>query len=168
MSSATTPAAVPQNSRRSAPLAIFLFRLALDAETRVRQGVEAVEADVLAALLALAELLGGLVQAPQRFVHMPEVAPFLRREQERLLALHRVRALVGHVERVAGEVSVGRLQAGVEGLAVVAELLHHAGPLLEQPLLEVLELLLAEAALVFGLRLPHCVSIFRALLLRRG
>src|SRR2546428_4216938 len=104
MSSATTPAAVAQNSRRSAPLAIFLFRLALDAETRVRQGIEAVEADDLARLLALAELLGGLVQASQRLVHMPEVTPFLRGPQETLLALHRVRALVSHVGALAGGV----------------------------------------------------------------
>src|SRR5437762_9443375 len=97
MSSRTTPAAVAQNSRRSAPLPIFLLRLALDAQARVRERVQPVEADVLAALLALAEFLGGLVQAAQRLVHVPEVAPFLRGAQERLLALHRIGALVGHV-----------------------------------------------------------------------
>src|SRR5881296_3654808 len=161
MSSATTPPAVSQNSRRSAPLAIFLLRLALDAQPRVRQRVQPVEADVLAALLALAEFLGGLVEPAQRLVHVPEVAAFLRREQELLLALHRVGALVGHVERVGGEVPVRRLQAGVEGFAVMAQLLHHAGPFLEQPLLEVLELFLAEAALGLGFRRHYRVPPFR-------
>src|SRR5581483_2433556 len=63
-SASTTAPAVIQNTRRSAPLAIFFLRLALDAQPRVRQRVQALEADVLAALLALAEALGRLVQAP--------------------------------------------------------------------------------------------------------
>src|SRR5207247_510089 len=61
------------------------------------------------------------------------------------------------VERVAGEVAVGRLQAGVEGLVVVAELLHHPGALFVEALLEMGQLLLVQAALGrlgfgFGLR----------------
>src|SRR5256886_1071399 len=88
-----------------------------------------------------------LEQPPQRLVHVPEVAPFLRGEQERLLALHGVGALIGHVERVAREVAVGRLQARVERLIVVAELLHHPGALLVEALLEVGQLLLAQATL---------------------
>src|SRR5256712_5366273 len=161
MSSRTTPAAVAQNSRRSAPLPICLLRLALDAQPRVRERVQPVEADVLAALLALAEFLGGLVQAAQRLVHVPEVAPFLRGEQKRFLALHRIGALVGHVERIAREVPVRRLQAGVERLAVVPQLLHDARPLLEQSLLEVLELFLAEAAFGLGFRRHYRVPPFR-------
>src|SRR5437762_12290707 len=86
-------------------------------EPRVRQGVEPLEQDVLAALLAFAELLGGLVQPPQGLVDVPQIATFLRGEQERLLALHGVRALVRHVERVAREIAVRRLQARVERLA---------------------------------------------------
>src|SRR5689334_12123262 len=153
MSRHSTPSVVPQNNRRSAALAIFLFRLALDAEARVRQRVEPVEADLLAALLARAEGLGRAVQAAQRLVHVPEVAPLLRREEERLLALHSIGALIGHMERIAGQVAVGRLQARVEGFAVVAELLHHARALLVQPFLQVLELFLAQALGRLRLRL---------------
>src|SRR3989441_7165089 len=127
-----------------------LFRLAADAQPGVRQGVQPVEADVLAALLALAVLLRRGVEAAQRLVHVPEVAALLRCEQERLLLLHRVGALVGHAERVAREIAVGGLEAGVEGFAVIAELLHHPVTLLVQPLLEVLQLLLVQA---FGLAL---------------
>src|SRR5207249_2796133 len=144
-SATRTAAAAAQNRRRSAPFAIFLFRLAADAQPGVREGVQPVEADVLAALLALTVLLRRGVQAAQRLVHVPEVAALLRREQERLLLLHGVGALVGHVERVAREVAVGGLEAGVEGFAVIAELLHYPVALLVQPLLEVLQLLLGQA-----------------------
>src|SRR6266705_702242 len=153
-SETTTAAAVPQNSRRSAAFTIFLFRLALDAESRVGEGVEPIEPDQLAALLAAPEPLGRAVQPAQRLVHVPQVPPFLRREQELLLALHRVGALIGHVERIAGEVAVRSLQARVERLAVVAQLLDHARPLFEQSLLEVGQLLLVQAitpATVLGL-----------------
>src|SRR5215467_2593150 len=118
-SAATTPTAVNQKRRRSAPLSIFFLRLALDAEARVRQRVEPVEADLFAALFARSEFLGRAVQAPQRFVHVPEVASFLRREQERLFALHGIRALIGHVEGVAREIAIGALEARVEGLVIV-------------------------------------------------
>jgi hypothetical protein len=50
------------------------------------------------------------------------------------------------VEGVAREVAVGRLQARVERLTVVAELLDDAGAFLEQPLLEMGQLLLIEDA----------------------
>src|SRR5256885_665766 len=146
-SAATTAPAVVQNRRRSAAFPIFFLRFALDAQPGVRERVEPLESDLFAALLALAEFLRRLEQAPQRLVHVPEVAPFLRGEQERLLALHGIGALVGHVERVAREVAVGRLQARVEGLIVVAKLLHYPGALLVEALLEVGELLLAQAAL---------------------
>src|SRR5687767_7101591 len=112
-SATTTAIAVPQNRRRSAAFTIFLPGLALDAETGVGQRIETVEADRLATLLAAAEPLGRAVQPARRFVHVPQVAAFLRREQERLLALHRVGALVGHVERIAREVAVGGLEARV-------------------------------------------------------
>src|SRR5439155_6102380 len=163
-SATTTAAAVPQKSRRSAPLTIFLLRLALDAQPGVGQGVEPIEPDRLAALLAAAEPLGRLVEAAQRLGHVPKVAAFRGREQERLLALHRIGPLVGHMEGVAREVAVGRLQARVEGLAVVAQLLHHALPLLQQALLEVGELLLVQTALGrlrFGFRRHYRVPPFR-------
>src|SRR5438270_7692296 len=133
-SATTTAAAVPQNTRRSTTLAIFLLGLAFDAEPRMRQRVEPLEQDVLPALLALAELLWRLIQPPQGLVDVPQIAALLRGEQERLLALHRVGALVRHVEGVAREVAVRRLQARVERLAVIAELPHQPGAPLEQPL----------------------------------
>src|SRR6266568_1608210 len=155
-SAATTAPAVVQNSRRLAALSIFFLRLALDAQPGMGQRVESLESDLLAALLALAEFLRRLEQPPQGLVHVPEVAPLLRGEQEGLLALHGVGALIRHMERVARQVAVGRLQAGVEGLVVVAELLHHPSALLVETLLQVGQLLLAQAALGrlgFGLRL---------------
>src|SRR3989442_12921218 len=112
-SAATPGAAVTQNSRRSAAFAIFFLGLALDAQPRVGQRIEPLEPDLLAALLAFPELLGSLVQPPQRLVHVPQVAALLGGEQERLLALHGVGPLVRHVERVARQVAVGRLEAQI-------------------------------------------------------
>src|SRR5882672_4718524 len=73
MSSTTTVPAVPQNIRRSAALAILFLFLALDAQPRVRQGVESFEGDFVAAGVAVAELVGSPVEAPERFVDVPEV-----------------------------------------------------------------------------------------------
>ena len=72
----------------------------------MRQRVEAVEGDVLAAAVALAVRLRRPVDPAQRLVDVPEEPPFLAGEEERLLALHGVGALVGHVERVAAQVTV--------------------------------------------------------------
>src|SRR6266566_4022368 len=158
-SETTTAAAVPQNSRRSAAFTIFLFRLALDAESRVGEGVEPIEPDQLAALLAAPEPLGRAVQPAQRLVHVPQVPPFLRREQELLLALHRIGALIGHVEGVAREIPVGRLEARIERLTVMTQLLDDAGALFEQPLLEMGQLFLVEAG--FGLQLRRLRRHYR-------
>src|SRR5690242_6380982 len=151
-SATTTAAAVPQNSRRSAPLAIFFLRLALDAQPGVRQRIEPLEQDVVPALLALAELLWRLIQSAQGLIHVPEIAAFLRGEEERLLPLHGVGALVRHVEGIAREVAVRGLEARVEGFVVIPELLHHPGALLEQALLEVGQLLLVQAFGGLGFR----------------
>src|SRR6188768_3657316 len=102
-SATTTAVAAVRKSRRSAPLGILFLLLARDAEPRVRQGIEAVEPDLGAAGLALPELVGGRVEAAEGLVHVPEIASFLRRHQELLLPLHRVGALVRHVERVGRE-----------------------------------------------------------------
>src|SRR5260370_28324533 len=79
------------------------------------------------------------------------------------MALHGVVPVVRHVERIAREIPVGRLQARVEGLAVVAELLHHAGALLLESLLKVGQLLLAEplGRLRLGFRRHYRVPPFR-------
>src|SRR6266478_1068657 len=150
-SATTTAPAVVQNSRRSAAFPIFFLRFALDAQSGVRQRVQSLEADLVAALLALAEFLRPLKQPPQRLVHVPEVAPLLRGEQERLLALHGVGALIGHMKRVAREVPIGRLQARVEGLVVIAELLHHPGALLEVGQLFLIQAALGRLGFGFGL-----------------
>src|SRR5205085_769385 len=73
------------------------------------------------------------------------------REEERLLALHRVGPLVGHVERVRAQIAVALLLARAEGLAVVTELLEDPLALLQQPLLEVAELLLGHRLELLGL-----------------
>ena len=102
----------------------------------MRQRVEPVEGDLVAALVAAAERLRRPIESSQRFVDMPEEAPFLAGEEEGLFALHRVRPLVGHVERIRV------LAVALEGLVVVPEFLEHPMAFLEQPLLEVRELLL--------------------------
>src|SRR5436190_742105 len=145
-SDTTTATAVPQNSRRSAAFTIFLSGLALDAEAGMGKRVEAIEADGFAALLAAAEFLRRLVEPAQRFVHVPEVPPFLRREQKLLLALHRVGALIGHVEGVARQVAIGRLEARVERCAVMTQLFDDAAALFQQRYLEMSQLLLVVAA----------------------
>src|SRR4051794_41321488 len=73
-----------ENSRRSAAgvkgsatLTIFFFLLAGDAQPGVRQGIQPREVDLLAALLAMPELLRIAVQAPKRLVHVPEITTFL-------------------------------------------------------------------------------------------
>src|SRR5690242_4000455 len=159
----TIATARPQNKRRLAPFAIFFLGLAPDAEPCVRERVESLEPDLLATLLAFPEFVGRLVEAPQGLVHVPQVAALLRREQERLLALHGIGPLVRHVEGIAREVSVRCLEARVEGLVVVAQLLHHAGTLLHQALLQMGELLLVEAfgRFGFGFRRHYRVPPFR-------
>src|SRR5215218_6744265 len=131
-----------QNSAALLRLRIFLALLALDAVARVRERVQPLERNVVAAVVALAERLRRPIETAQRLVDVPEEAAFLAREEERLLALHRVGTLVGHVEGVAAQVSIRLLRRGAERLVVVAELLEHALALLQQPLLEVLQVLL--------------------------
>src|SRR5512143_1838831 len=141
-SRAMTAATTPANRRRSAVLAILLFFLAVDAQPCVRQRVQPLDRDVLAAILSLAVLLGRGVEATERLVEVPEEAPLLRRHEERLLALHGVGALLGHVEGVRRQVAVGRRKGRVEALAVVAELLDRPRAFLQEPLLEMRELFL--------------------------
>src|SRR5215213_11856579 len=115
-------------------LSIFLALLARDAVARVRQRVEPLEGDLLAAAVAAAEGLRRAVEAAQRLVDVPEEAPFLAREQERLLALHRVGSLIRHVERIAAQIAVGLLRRRSERLAIAPQLLHGAAPLFHEPL----------------------------------
>src|SRR4029077_5311775 len=149
-SSATTVIRVPQKrGGLGLALSIFFALLALDAIPGVRKRVETLEADLPAAVVALAELLGIAIEPSKRFVDVPEETTFLAREQKRLLALHCVGSLIGHVERICAQIAVRTLRCRPESLVVVAQLLQHALPLLEETLLEVLKAL-------FGHRLRFC------------
>src|SRR3979409_1470459 len=119
-SSTTVASAAQANTCRSAPFAIFLFLLAGDTQSGMGQGVQALKIDLLPALLAVAELVGGAVQPAQRLVHVPEIAAFLGSKEKLLLPLHRIGSLVRHVKRIGGEIAIGRLQRRVEGLVVIA------------------------------------------------
>src|SRR3954454_18969508 len=148
-SSTTVPTAAAMKTRRSGPairgsaaFAIFLFLLAGDAKARMGQGVQPFEVDLLAALLAVTELLGIAIEPPQRLVHMPEIPTLLRGEEELLLPLHCVGSLIRHMEGIGREIAVGGLERSVEGLVVVAQLLHDAGALLHEALLEMAQLFL--------------------------
>src|ERR1044071_8393431 len=81
---------------------------------------------------------------------MPEETSFLTREQERFLTLHCVGTLACHVERVRAQVCVGTLGCRAERHLVVAKLLENTLPLLEQPLLEMLEIFLGHRLLLLG------------------
>src|SRR5438105_3753347 len=138
-STATTRTIVPQKRGGLAlPLSIFFALLAFDAISGVRQRVETLEADVLPAVVALAELFRISIKSAQRFVDVPEKATFLARKEKRFLALHGIGALVGHVERVCTQIAVGALRRRTECLVVVPELLQNPLPLFKQALLKVL------------------------------
>src|SRR6185312_2896907 len=154
---ATTPATNVQKSPGLGLLwllllGIFLSLLARKAEPGVGKCIQPVEIDVLTAIVTLPERLRRPVQPAQRFVDVPQEPALLAREEECLLAFHRVRSLVRHVEGVRAQVAVRRLRRGVERLAVVAELLEHPLPLFEQPLLEVREQLLCHRLVLLRAR----------------
>src|SRR5450759_3392927 len=142
-SSATTVISVPQKrGGLGLALSIFFTLLAFDAIPGVRQRVETLEADLSAAVVTLAELLGIAIEPSERFVDVPEETAFLAREQKRLLALHCVRSLVCHVEGIRAQIAVRTLWSRSESLVVVPQLLEDALPLLEQALLKMLKALL--------------------------
>ena len=88
---------IGQNSRPLL-LCIFLALLAIDAVAGMRECIESLERDLIAALMTLSELIRRAIQTAQRLVDVPKEAAFLAREQECLLSLHGVRALISHVE----------------------------------------------------------------------
>src|SRR5436190_8588033 len=141
-STTRTTSSTGQNIAALLRLRIFLALLALDAVARVRQRVEPLERDVVPAVVTLAERLRRPVEAAQRLVDVPEEAALLAREEECLLALHGIGALIRHVERVAAQIAVGLLRGRAERLPVTPQLLNGAPALLHQPLLEVLQHLL--------------------------
>src|SRR5215218_10272723 len=117
-------------------LCIFLTLLAVDAIAGVGERVESLVRDLIAALVATTKGFGCAIQPAQGFIDVPEETTFLAREEERLLALHRVGALIRHMERVTAQVAVGFLGSSAERLVGAAKLLHHALALVEQTLLE--------------------------------
>src|SRR3954470_13534909 len=121
---ATTVTSVPQKrGGLGLALSIFFALLALDAVPGVRQRVETLEADVPAAIVALPELLRVAIEPAQCFVDVPEETSFLAGEEKRLLALHRVGALIGHVKGVCAQIAVRALRRRSESLVVVAQFL---------------------------------------------
>ncbi len=110
----------------------------------VGQGIEAVEVDEVAAGVAEAEGLGLLVEPAQRFLDAVEVASLLAGEEEHLLPLHGVGAQVGHVVGVGVEVRVALLGGDLGQLVVAAEGAEGPLALPQEPLLELLQLLLRQ------------------------
>src|SRR5690349_14739971 len=104
---------IGQNSRPLL-LCIFLALLAIDAVAGMRECIESLERDLVAALMTLSERVRGAIQATQRFVDVPEEPSLLAREEERLLTLHGVRALIRHMERVAAQIAVSGLRRRAE------------------------------------------------------
>src|SRR6266536_3313854 len=109
-SRATTVIITPQKSAElRLGLSILFPLLAFDAVPGVRKSIQALEGDFLAAVVALPELLVRAVQAAQCLIYVPKETAFLTCEQERLFALHRVGALVSHVEGVGAQIAVRAL-----------------------------------------------------------
>src|SRR6266702_4357122 len=80
-STTTTAIREPQKrGRLGLPLSIFFALFALNAIPGVRQRVETLEADLTAAVVALAELLRVAIQPAQRLVDVPEEATLLAGE----------------------------------------------------------------------------------------
>src|SRR5690348_6360360 len=98
--------------------------------------------------MTLSKGLRSAIEAAKRFIDMPEEPSFLAREKECLLALHRIRALIGHMERIAAQIAVRRLRRRAERFVRSTKLLEHALSFVQQPLLEVLKRLLIHS---FGL-----------------
>src|ERR1043165_2088344 len=77
---AVTHATTPQKVT-ALLLRIFLARLAVEAVARVRERVETIERDVVAALVALAKGVGRAIETTQPFVDVQEEASLLARPQ---------------------------------------------------------------------------------------
>ncbi len=108
----------------------------------MRQRVEPLVVDQFAAAVAQPEALRLLVQPPQRLFHTVQVAALLAREEQHLLALHRVRTQIGDVVRVRVQVGVRLLRGELRELAELPQRAERALALPQQALLDVLELLL--------------------------
>src|SRR5690606_20021096 len=152
MSSTRTPTRTPQNrlAFRLLLLVIFLALFAVDAVTCVRQGIQALEGNVLSAGMTLSERLRALVQPAKCLVYVPEKATFLAGKEESLFAFHGIRTLVRHVERVRAQITIRRLRCVGESLLVIIQFLEHTIPLFHESLLEVRNQLLGHAPWLAG------------------
>src|SRR6476620_9447528 len=150
MTSATTitTTTVQKSGGLALPLCIFLTLLAVNTEARMRQRVQTLVRNILSAIVAFAESLGRPVEPAKGLVQVPEETPLLAGEKERLLPLHRVGALISHVERIGAQIAVCSLRGRAEGLVVVSELFQHALPIVEETLLEMIEHLLGHRLLL--------------------
>src|SRR5216683_5174919 len=127
MTSATITTTTDQKSGGlDLPLCIFLTLLAIDAVSRVWQRVQPLVRNILSAIVAHAERLGRAIKSSKSFVQMPEESALLTREEKCFFSLHRVGALIGHVERVRTQVAVGTLRSRAERLVVMPELFQYA------------------------------------------
>src|SRR3954469_17013193 len=95
-SAAVTAVTTAQNAA-ALFLRIFLALLAVDAIAGMRERVETLVRDVVAALMTLAEGLRRAIEAAQGFIDVPQEAAFLARHEKHFLALHGVGTLIGHV-----------------------------------------------------------------------
>src|SRR5690349_7172409 len=78
-----------QNSAALLLLRIFLALLTIDAISRMRERVESLERNLLAAVVTLTKGIWIAIESPQRLIDVPQEAALLTREKKRLLALHR-------------------------------------------------------------------------------
>src|SRR5258705_4735237 len=153
-STATTTIRVPQKrGGLGLALSIFFALLALDTVSGVRQCVEALEAYLSPAVVALPEVLRVPIEAGQRFVDVPEESAYLAHKQKRFSALHRIGALIRHVKGVCAQVAVRTLRGRPESLVVMPQLLQDALALFEQSLLKMLKVFLRHRLRLGGRRL---------------
>src|SRR5665647_390098 len=132
------------------PLSIFLTLLAVDAVTGVRKRVETLVRDLVPTVVALSKRLGRAIETAKRFIEVPEKTPFLAGEEKCLLSLHRIGALICHVERIGAQVSVGALLSRSELFVVMTELLQDPLALFHKPFLEMIEILFRHCLRLLG------------------
>src|SRR5207253_8014082 len=125
------------NVSRSPPASTFLFLLAGDTQPRVRHRLETRARDRSPARLARPVFTP--VDAAQRLVDLHQRATLGGREQEGLLALHRIGADVGHVERIPRQIAGAVALVDLEnGILEMSHFLQDLATFVQQSLLELL------------------------------
>jgi len=85
-----------------------------------------------------------VVQPAQRPLEPVDVAALLGRKESGLLTLHRLGPLIRHVVRVGGKIGVHRLPVEFGNPVEEPQRLERPCPLIHEPALDVLELLLGQ------------------------